>query len=72
MREFDLHSSGLNLDCESLFALWCFQFITLLLQNVSLKAADPVVVRVERRNPHGRPSFLSLGTPPYFLSLSFQ
>lgn len=51
MLQFNLHSSALNLHCEGLFAHWYFQFITQLLQNVSLKVADPVNVRKGRENP---------------------
>ena len=51
MLEFNLHSSVLNFHCEGLFAHWCFQFITLLLQNVALKVADPVNVRKGRGKP---------------------
>lgn len=51
MLEFNFHFSVLNFHCEGLFASSCFQFITLLLQNVSLKVADPVNVGKGRGKP---------------------
>lgn len=51
MLEFNLHSSVLNFHREGSVCSWCFQFITLLLQNISLKVSEPVNVRKGREKP---------------------